>query len=95
MAKVKKVSGKSNGDKFFKSKNSALLFDKSNYLLVVIGALFIIVGFILMAGGGSNDPSVFNADEIYSARRITVAPIIVVIGFIIEAYAILKKTAHA
>ena len=73
------------------SKNKELLFNRTNYVLVVVGALFIIVGFILMTGGGSNDPNVFNADEIYSPRRITLAPIIVVIGFIIEVIAIMKK----
>ena len=68
-----------------------LLFDNTNYALVALGAVFIILGFILMAGGGSEDPNVFDYDAIYSHRRITVAPILVILGFIIEIIAILKS----
>ncbi len=68
-----------------------MLFDKSNYLLMAIGVGFILVGFALMAGGASDDPNVFNAEEIYSFRRITLAPILVLTGFIIEVVAILKS----
>ena len=68
-----------------------LLFGKSNYALVVLGVIFIAVGFALMAGGGSDDPNVFDAEAIYSFQRITLAPILVLIGFIIEIVAILKK----
>ena len=68
-----------------------LLFGKRNYKFMLIGILFIAVGFILMSGGGSDDPNVFN-EEIYSFRRIRLAPILVIIGFIIEVYAILTKS---
>lgn len=68
-----------------------LLFGKSNYVLVAVGVAFIAVGFALMAGGGSDDPNVFDAEAIYSFRRITLAPILVLTGFIIEIVAILKK----
>lgn len=71
--------------------DGVMLYDKTNYILMAIGILFIAVGFILMAGGGSDDPNVFNADEIYSTRRITIAPIVVLIGFIIEIFAVLKR----
>ena len=67
-----------------------LLFGKRNYKFMLIGILFIAVGFILMSGGGSDDPNIFN-EEIYSFRRIRLAPILVIIGFIIEVYAILTK----
>jgi hypothetical protein len=73
------------------STEPQLLFSNSNYALVVLGILFIAIGFILMAGGGSEDPNVFDAEAIYSHRRITVAPILVLIGFAIEIAAILKK----
>ena len=73
------------------SNEPKLLFGKSNYILVVVGVLFIAVGFALMAGGGSNDPNVFDAEAIYSFRRITLAPILVLLGFVIEIVAILKK----
>ena len=55
-----------------------------------IGIAFILIGFILMIGGGSNDPDVFN-EAIFSFRRITLAPVLVLIGFGVEIYAIMKK----
>ena len=58
---------------------------------MIIGLFFIAIGFILMSGGGSDDPNIFN-EEIYSFRRIRLAPILVVTGFIIEVYAILTKS---
>ena len=73
------------------SNEIKLLFGKSNYVLVIVGVLFIAAGFALMAGGGSNDPNVFDAEAIYSFRRITIAPILVLVGFAIEIVAILKK----
>lgn len=65
---------------------------KENYKLLVIGFLIIIVGFILMIGGKSDDPNVFNAEEIFSFRRITLAPIVVLFGFLFEIFAIMKKS---
>ena len=70
-------------------KKKTFLFDKSNYKYVIIGILFIILGFILMSGGGSDNPNVFS-EEIYSFRRIRVAPALILIGFGIQVYAILK-----
>tara|TARA_B000000532_G_C18736882_1_gene349380 strand:+ start:492 stop:716 length:225 start_codon:yes stop_codon:yes gene_type:complete len=67
-----------------------LLFGKRNYIFMLIGIFFIALGFILMSGGGSEDPNIFN-EEIYSFRRIRLAPILVILGFIIEVYAILTK----
>jgi hypothetical protein len=64
------------------------IFQKRNYLFMFIGIAFIALGFILMSGGGSDDPNVFNP-EIYSFRRIRLAPTLVLIGFAIEVYAIL------
>ncbi len=61
-----------------------------NYKILLIGFLIIILGFVLMAGGGSDDPMVFNED-IFSWRRITLAPIVVVVGFVVEGYALLSK----
>ena len=59
---------------------------------MLIGAALIILGMLLMAGGKSNDPNVFNPDEVYGFRRITLAPIIIIFGFIVEVYAIFKKS---
>ncbi len=71
-----------------------MLFDKTNYILMFIGVVLIAVGFMLMSGGGSTDPKVFNPDEVYSARRITIAPIVIIIGFVVEIIAVLKKPSE-
>ena len=73
--------------------NQTFLFDKGNYMWVIGGVVLIIIGFILMAGGKSEDPNKFNYEEIYSARRITIAPLLILIGFAVEIYAIMKKPA--
>ena len=64
------------------------VFGKKNYKFMFIGLAFIALGFILMAGGGSDDPNVFN-EEIFNFRRIRLAPMLVLLGFGIEIYAIL------
>jgi len=64
------------------------VFGKKNYTFMFIGLAVIALGFLLMAGGGSDDPNVFNPD-IYSFRRIRLAPALVLLGFGIEVYAIL------
>ena len=71
-------------------KKNKFAFGKRNYKFMIIGILFIALGFILMSGGGSDDPNVFN-EEIYNFKRIRIAPLIVIIGFAIEIYAILTK----
>ena len=71
-------------------KNNSL-FKKENYKVMIIGLIFIAVGFILMSGGDTNDETSFN-EEIFNFRRITLAPIIIIIGFIIEVFAIMLKT---
>ena len=63
---------------------------KQNYNVLLIGFIIIVFGFILMIGGGSDDPNVFSK-EIFSFRRITLAPVIVLFGFLFEIYAIMKK----
>ncbi|CDN32961.1 hypothetical protein BN938_2896 [Mucinivorans hirudinis] len=61
-----------------------------NYKLILAGIALIIIGFLLMVGGGSDDPNVFNP-EMFSVRRIVIAPIVLLAGFIFEIYAIMKK----
>jgi hypothetical protein len=73
-----------------KHSNKGFAFGPTNYKILLAGLLVIIVGFLLMIGGGSKDPNVFNP-EIFSSRRITVAPIVVLVGFAIEILAILYK----
>lgn len=68
------------------------LFGKENYRLMLIGVVVLAIGFVLMAGGKSPDPTKFNDDEIYSTTRITIAPIVILLGFVIEIFAIMKKT---
>lgn len=74
--------------------NQVFLFDKTNYTWMIAGVVLILISLFLMAGGKSEDPHQFNYDEIYSFRRITLAPIIMMIGFAIEVYAIMKKPAN-
>jgi hypothetical protein len=71
--------------------NQTFLFDRSNYMWMIGGVVLILIGFALMSGGKSADPHQFNFEEIYSFRRITLAPIVVLLGFAVEIYAIMKK----
>ena len=73
------------------NKEDQLAFGKENYILFAAAFLVVTIGYLLMMGGGSEDPTVFNHDEIFSTRRITVAPIVVLLGFALGFYAILKK----
>lgn len=66
------------------------LFGKKNYIFMIVGIIFISLGFIFMAGGGSENPEVFN-EEIYNWQRIRLAPTLVIIGLGIEIYAILAN----
>ncbi|MFT6699402.1 MAG: hypothetical protein ACJAVD_000901 [Porticoccaceae bacterium] len=63
------------------------LFGKRNYIIMLIGLVFITLGFVFMAGGGSDNPEIFN-EEIYNWQRIRLAPTLVIIGLVIEIYAI-------
>lgn len=81
--KEKKVDGALEG-------KEQMPFGRDNYLWVLIGLAFLLVGFLLMIGGGSDDPDVFN-DAIFNFRRLTLAPVLVLIGFGIQIYAIMKK----
>lgn len=85
-----------------KSKNTSaqkqtiqqdFLFDKSNYIWMLAGVVLVVIGFMLMSGGKNEDPTKFNYDEIYSTMRVTIAPLMILIGFAIEIYAIMKKPA--
>lgn len=71
-------------------REQQLALGKENLRLLMIGFLIIIVGFVLMIGGGSSDPTVFNK-EIFNFQRVTLAPIVVMVGFVFEIYAIMKK----
>lgn len=64
---------------------------KQNFKLIIIGLVVVVLGFILMAGGGSEDPNEFLEDELFSFRRITLAPALVIAGYVFIIYAIMKK----
>lgn len=85
MSKTAKFENMSNPDKKFD-----FALSKENYKLIVIGFVIIVIGFLLMMGGGSDDPNVFD-ESIFSFRRITLAPMVVLFGFAFEIYAIMKK----
>jgi membrane-bound ClpP family serine protease len=73
------------------NNNTGFAFSRQNYILMLAGIALILTGFILMAGGGTKDPAVFS-EEIFDFRRVTLAPILVLSGFILEIVAILKKS---
>jgi hypothetical protein len=72
------------------NKEQGFLFEKVNYKILLVGIAVIAIGFILMSGGGSDNPAIFN-NEIFSFRRIRLAPTMVLIGFGITIYSILKN----
>lgn len=76
-----------------KESDPGFALGKKNYMYLLIGFVIIIIGFLLMIGGKSEDPNVFNGDAIFSFRRITLAPIVVLTGFAFEIWAIMKKPA--
>jgi hypothetical protein len=90
MSTVKKVTPVSS-QKEIVHKGESTLFTKENYKWMLIGLGIMAIGFFLMAGGKSPDPNVFNDNQVYSFRRITLAPILIVGGLIVEIFAIIKK----
>jgi predicted ABC-type sugar transport system permease subunit len=72
-------------------KKPTSLFDKENKLWMLAGIIIMIIGFLLMAGGRSEDPNVFNANEIYSTTRITIAPILILAGLVVLIFSIFRQ----
>jgi FtsH-binding integral membrane protein len=78
--------------KMSNEKQTPSIFSKENYMWMLIGLVVIALGMVLMSGGASNkNPNNFDADAVYSARRITIAPILILAGLVIEIWAIFKK----
>jgi hypothetical protein len=75
-------------------KDQGFAIGKRNYLYIAISFAILILGFVLMVGGRSDDPNVFNP-EVFSFRRITLAPMVLLFGFIFMIYAIMKKPVEA
>ena len=73
-------------------KKGGELFTRENYKWMLIGLAVMGVGFFLMAGGKSPDPNVFNDKEVYSTTRITIAPILIIAGLLLEIFAIMRKS---
>lgn len=73
------------------SGGDQLPFTKTNYIYLISGFVLIVIGFFLMSGGGSDDPNVFS-DAIFSTRRLTISPIVILSGYGVILYAIMKKT---
>ena len=90
MAKTAKPLAQDAAKKVEDNSHPVFAFGKENYILMLAGIGLIILGFILMTGGGSKDPNVFN-EEMFDFRRITLSPILILIGFGIEIVAIMKR----
>jgi hypothetical protein len=73
------------------NKNAPFSFNAKNYRLLLIGLAINILGYILMIGGGTDDPAKFNGDELFSTMRITISPILIVAGFVVILYSIMRK----
>ena len=76
-------------------RDTTPLFSRENYRWMLIGIVLIALGLLLMGGGKSKDPNVFNPKEVYSFTRITLAPILILGGFVIEIFAIFRKEKKA
>jgi hypothetical protein len=73
-------------------KGTPSIFSKDNYIWMLAGAVLIVLGMFLMAGGKSNaNPGVFDKDAVYSSTRITIAPILILAGLVVEIFAIFKR----
>lgn len=70
--------------------NNDFAFGKQNYILIIVGTALAILGYILMSGGGSDDPTVFS-EELFSFRRMFVAPILILVGLVVVGWGIMKK----
>ncbi len=90
VSETKKAATVQSKQKPSPDSTTVFAFTKQNYKLLLIGLAFILVGFLLMIGGGSDDPNVFS-DEIFSFQRLTLAPILILTGYVIEIFAIMKK----
>jgi hypothetical protein len=85
--KAKKTTIVTEKDNHLSSKP---LFEKENITWMLAGVVVMIIGYLLMAGGRSNDPNVFDKNQVYSTTRITIAPIVIIIGLVIEIFAIFR-----
>jgi hypothetical protein len=71
--------------------NSNITLSKTNYSIIILGCIIVIIGFVFMSGGGTDDPTVFNEEELFSYRRITLAPFLAVLGYMVVLFGVLKR----
>jgi hypothetical protein len=94
MAEIKKQTAVVENRKQVPVAKAQVLFTRENYKWMLIGLGVIIFGLILMMGGKSDNPNEFHVNEVYSFRRITLAPIVILGGFVLEIYAIFRKPVN-
>jgi len=75
-----------------KETRSFPIFEKENYLWMLGGIVIMAIGLLLMVGGKSDDPNQFHTDQVYSTTRITVAPILIIAGLVVECFALFRKS---
>ncbi|MEP6615127.1 MAG: DUF3098 domain-containing protein [Ginsengibacter sp.] len=91
MDKTKTTTKKITANSTVKEKDTPHLFTRENYQWMIAGLIIMAIGFFLMAGGKSSNPNVFQDKDVYSFTRITIAPILIIAGLVIEIFAIMKK----
>lgn len=74
------------------TRKPGFAFGKDNYRILIVGVVIVVIGYMLMVGGGSEDPNKFDANEIFSFRRITLSPVVILAGFVIVLFGIMKKS---
>lgn len=91
MAEIKKPGLQQKPTPVANSTTTHTLFSKDNYKWMAIGGIIIILGMVLMSGGKNQDPNAFDPKVVYSFTRVTLAPILIIAGLLVELYAILRK----
>jgi hypothetical protein len=96
MSHKKEVAPKSENEKEAQLKvhQRLPLFQKQNFIWMGIGGLLVAIGMLLMTGGKNTDPNTFDTDVVYSTMRVTVAPILIIAGLLVEVYAIFKRPVN-
>lgn len=73
-------------------KKIGFAFGRENYRILIIGVVIVVIGYLLMVGGGADNPNEFHEDQIFSFRRITLSPIVILAGFVVVLFGIMKKS---
>tara|TARA_B100000508_G_scaffold141097_1_gene147115 strand:+ start:226414 stop:226674 length:261 start_codon:yes stop_codon:yes gene_type:complete len=73
------------------NKKQKFIFNRSNYMYLIVGVVLNVIGFLMMIGGGAESPNDFNGEELFSSMRITISPIVILLGYAVIIYSIMKK----